>query len=144
MSTSHNKRKLAADLHSVAIHLLRRARQNDATFGLSAARLSALSVLVFGGPQRLTHLAEMEQVRPPTMTRMVQGMERDGLVRVTTEPEDRRVRKIRATGKGRGLLEQARDARIDRLVEVLEGAGPAEINLLESASTTLHTLLSKS
>ena len=92
MSTTRDTRELATALHSVAIHLLRRARQDDATFGLSAARLSALSVLVFGGPQRLTRLAEMEQVRPPTMTRMVQGMERDGLVRVTTEPKDRRDR----------------------------------------------------
>lgn len=117
---------LSTDLHSVALHLLRKARQDDATFGLSAARLSTLSVLVFGGAQRLTRLAELEQVRPPTMSRMVQAMRRDGLVDVRTAEGDARAREIRATAKGRRLLEKARDARIAHLAKMLRRADPAE------------------
>ena len=57
---------IADRLHSAAIHLLRRLRREDATTGLSAPRLSALSVIVFGGPLTLGELANAEQVRPPT------------------------------------------------------------------------------
>ena len=56
---------VADRLHSVAIHLLRRLRREDTASGLSTAQLSALSVLVFVGPQTLSALAATEQVRPP-------------------------------------------------------------------------------
>src|SRR5512134_1777173 len=68
-------------LHSAAIQLLRRLRREDNRWGLSAPRLSALSVLVFGGrPLTLGELANAEQVRPPTMTRLVSALESQGLV----------------------------------------------------------------
>ena len=63
-------------LHSAAIHLLRRVRKQDAATGEGPARLSALSVLVFGGPMTLGQLAAAEQVKPPTMSRIVTGLER--------------------------------------------------------------------
>src|SRR3954469_5829393 len=66
-------RAVADRLHSAAIHLLRRLRAADAASGLTAPRLSALSVVVFGGPQTITSLAAAEQVRLPTMTRLVAG-----------------------------------------------------------------------
>ena len=65
---------VADRLHSAAIHLLRRLRVEDEALGISAPRLSALSVLVFAGPRRVGELAEAEQVEPPT--RLVDGMER--------------------------------------------------------------------
>ena len=71
---------VADRLHSAAIHLLRRLRVEDEALGISAPRLSALSVLVFAGPRRVGELAEAEQVEPPTMTRLVDGMEREGYV----------------------------------------------------------------
>jgi DNA-binding MarR family transcriptional regulator len=62
----------AADrLHSAAIHLLRRVRQQDTASGVGPAQLSALSVLVFAGPKTLGDLAAAEQVKPPTMSRVV-------------------------------------------------------------------------
>jgi len=134
---------LSAGLHSVALHLLRRARQDDASFGLSAARLSALSVLVFGGPQRLTRLAELEQVRPPTMSRMVQAMQNDGLVAVRTAHGDARAREIRVTRKGRRLLERARDARIGHLATLLDGATPNETRKIAEALVVLKALLAE-
>jgi hypothetical protein len=69
--TRDDAEAIADRLHSAAIHLLRRLRREDATSGLSAPRLSALSVIVFGGPLTLGELANAEQVRPPTMTRLV-------------------------------------------------------------------------
>lgn len=108
-------RSTADRLHSAAIHLLRRLRTADTATGLTAPRLSALSVLVFGGPRTITDLARTEQVRLPTMTRLVADMERAGLVRRKPDPTDRRVRWIHPTALGRRLLGQGRARRVRQL-----------------------------
>ncbi|CAA9348463.1 MAG: hypothetical protein AVDCRST_MAG40-2756, partial [uncultured Gemmatimonadaceae bacterium] len=72
---------LADRLHSAAIHLLRWLRREDGAAGLSGPRLSALSVVVLAGPLTLGELAAAEQVRPPTMTRLVDALAAEGLVR---------------------------------------------------------------
>src|SRR5205807_7228830 len=91
---------LTADrLHSAAIHLLRRLRVRDRESGVGPAQLSALSVLVFGGPRSLGELADAEQVRPPTMSRIVSGLAAAGLVRREATEDGRRVRLV-ATVKG--------------------------------------------
>src|SRR5947207_5638448 len=83
----------ADKLHSAAIHLLRRLRVRDRESGVGPAQLSALSVLVFGGPRSLGELADAEQVRPPTMSRIVSGLERAGLVKREATEDGRRDRK---------------------------------------------------
>src|ERR687886_968937 len=102
MTSAESNRVLdAADrFHSAAIHALRHVRREDPASGLSAARLSALSVLVFGGPRTLGELAAAEHVRPATMTRIVQALEREGLVRRQADPDDGRVTRLHATAKG--------------------------------------------
>src|SRR5437868_11146979 len=107
-------RAVADRLHSAAIHLLRRLRAADAASGLTASRLSALSVVVFGGPQTITALAAAEQVRLPTMTRLVQGLERDGLVTRAPDPRDRRRVVVRATAPAPRRLPDAPPRRADQ------------------------------
>ena len=104
MSRSKPKKSPAQDaaavadrLHSVAIHLLRRVRKQDAATGEGPARLSALSVLVFGGPMTLGRLAATEQVTPPTMSRIVTGLERGRLIERVRDAKDARRVQIRAT-----------------------------------------------
>src|SRR3954462_3251460 len=80
--------RLADRLHSAAIHLLRRLRREDDASGLPAPQLSALSVIVFGGPITLGALAAAEQVRPPTITRVVATLEESGLVVRETDDAD--------------------------------------------------------
>src|ERR671934_2351081 len=95
----------AADrFHSAAIHALRHVRRVDPATGLSAARLSALSVLVFGGPRTLGELAAAEQVRPPTMTRIVRALEDEGYVRRESDPTDGRVARLHPTPAGERML----------------------------------------
>jgi len=106
---------LADHLHSAAIHLLRQLRKEDDASGLSAPRLSALSVVVFGGPVTLGELARAEQVKPPTMTRIVTGLEREGLVKRKGDPHDKRLTHIEATSKGQKVLAAGRARRIKRL-----------------------------
>lgn len=106
---------VADRLHSTAIHLLRRVRQQDVASGEGPARLSALSVLVFGGPRTLGELAAAEQVKPPTMSRIVSGLARSKLVETAADPLDARRVFIRASPKGVKLLHQGRRRRIEYL-----------------------------
>src|SRR5256884_3540282 len=108
----------ADKLHSAAIHLLRRLRVRDRESGIGPAQLSALSVLVFGGPRSLGELAEAEQVRPPTMSRIVSGLERAGLVR-RGKTEDRRRVRLEATAKGTRILQEGRRRRVESLAQAL-------------------------
>ena len=110
---------LADALHSAAIHLLRTLRREDDASGLSAPRLSALSVVVFGGPLTLGQLARAEQVKPPTMTRIVTGLERAGLVERVDDSSDRRLTRIRATAKGQRVLAAGRARRVELLTKAL-------------------------
>src|ERR1700724_1751680 len=97
---SNLKAGVVADrLHSAAIHLLRHVRNQDTVTGEGPARLSALSVLVFGGPKTLGELAAAEQVKPPTMSRIVAGLARSRLIKITADPGDARRMHIRPTSK---------------------------------------------
>src|SRR5215212_6306718 len=114
MQLSAVNRSVADRLHSAAIRLLRRLRRHDEAMGLTAARASALSVLVFGGrAMTLGALAQAEQVSAPTVTRLIVGMERDGLVRREADAGDGRVAWLHPTAKGTRLLHagRTRDAR---------------------------------
>lgn len=129
---------VATRLHSIAIRLLRRLRAEDTGLGLSAARLSALSVVVFGGPLSPGELAAAEQVAPPTMTRLLKALESLDLVERIPHPEDRRSVLVRATDDGRRLLEEGRARRVRRLVEVLDSLDEADWELLDRVLTRLE------
>jgi DNA-binding MarR family transcriptional regulator len=133
--------RLADRLHSTAIHLLRRLRVEDAAAGLTAPRLSALSVIVFRGPLTLSALAAAEQVRPPTITRLVQELEREGLVVRIPDPADRRITRVRASARGRRLLEGGRARRVQRLAADLAALPPVEQRLLARAGEILEAML---
>jgi DNA-binding MarR family transcriptional regulator len=110
--------EIADQLHSAAIHLLRRLRVRDRESGIGPAQLSALSVLVFGGPRSLGELADAEQVRPPTMSRIVAGLQRSRLVRRHVTEDARRVR-LEATPKGVSLMWEGRKRRVESLAKAL-------------------------
>jgi DNA-binding MarR family transcriptional regulator len=135
---------LVADrLHSAAIHLLRRVRKVDEESGLSAARLSALSVLVFGGPTTIGQLARVEQVSAPTMTRLVQALERDGLVVREAHEADGRAVRLRATDEGRSILEQGRERRVSELAALLDRLPADELRALGDAVAAIEALLGR-
>jgi DNA-binding MarR family transcriptional regulator len=133
---------IADRLHSAAIHLLRRVRKQDAATGEGPARLSALSVLVFGGgPMTLGQLAEAEQVRPPTMSRIVSGLEHSRLAERMTDARDARRVRIRATPSGERLLHEGRRRRIEYLARHLDGLSRKELATLEEAIQLLEGIL---
>ena len=131
----------AADrLHSVAIHLLRRVRREDDASGLPAPQLSALSVLVFAGPQTLGALAAAEQVRPPTITRLIKTLEAAGLVEREVDAGDRRVSRITATARGARLLQEGRRRRVASLNASLRQLSARERALVVRALPVLEKL----
>jgi len=132
---------VADRLHSAAIHLLRRVRKQDVATGEGPARLSALSVLVFGGAKTLGELAAAEQVKPPTMSRIVAGLARSRLIEATADPADARRMRIRATAKGIRLLQKGRDRRIAYLASNLETLNPQELAKLGEAVEILRQVL---
>src|SRR6187551_599349 len=124
---ARNSDELAERWHSLAIHLLRRLRREDVKAGLTGPRLSALSVVVFGGPITLGDLAAAEQVRAPTMTRIVQALEHQGFVRRERDATDRRLFRVEATPKGRALLLEGRNRRVDAFAHRLEALTRTEL-----------------
>jgi DNA-binding MarR family transcriptional regulator len=128
---------LADKLHSAAIKLLRTLRRVDDATGLTAPRLSVLSVLVFAGPRTLGQLAQAEQVKPPTMTRLVDALEKDGYVRRAPDKADGRVTIISATKAGESLMWKGRERRIDSLAKRLSTLSLAEMHELEAAAALI-------
>jgi DNA-binding MarR family transcriptional regulator len=139
-TTDERLSRLANRLNSGAIHLLRRIGRDDAADGLTGARASALSVLVYGGVQKLGSLAAREGVAAPTMTRIVEALVQDGLVRREVAPGDRRAVVLEATPRGRQVMERGRARRIQRLAEELSHLAPDEIATLERAVEVLERL----
>ena len=133
--------RIADRLHSAAIHLLRRLRVEDEALGISAPRLSVLSVLVFAGPRRIGELARIEQVEPPTMTRLVDGLVRDGLAIREAVPDDARAVLVRATAEGRRTLRLGRARRLERLAAALRDLPPDDLAALGGGVDVLERVL---
>ena len=143
MSKLNKVEELADRLHSTAIHLLRQVRVQDAATGLAPARLSALSVLVFGGAMSLNELARAEQVRPPTMSRIVDALESEGLVRRTVNEQDRRAVVLEATQKGTAILWQGRKRRVKFLARHLSSLSTEERKKIEDAIAAIQKAMAK-
>ncbi len=133
--------ELADRLHSSAIHLLRKLRREDESSGLNAPRLSALSVIVFGGPLSLGDLAAAEQVRPPTMTRIVHALEAQGLVTRQRDENDGRSIRLGATPAGKALLMEGRKRRVDALAKQIESLSAGDQKSLSKASRILAEVI---
>jgi DNA-binding MarR family transcriptional regulator len=133
--------KIAEQLHSSTIHLLRQLRRADKASGTTAPRLSALSVIVFNGPITLGKLADMEQVRPPTMTRIVNALEGERLILKTRGENDGRMVHLSATNQGRKLLLEARVRRVSLLANAIKKISEPEQANLVSALSTIQKLI---
>jgi len=143
MAKKANMEELADRLHSAAIHLLRLVRVQDTASGLGPARLSALSVVVFGGPVSLNDLARAEQVRPPTMSRIVDALEAAALVRRRINERDRRAVLIEATSRGAAMLKQGRKRRVRFLAAHLARLSAVELTQIDQAVQAIRKALAR-
>ncbi len=133
-------RAAARDLNSGAIHLLRAMGKVDAEAGLTPARLSALSVLVFGGPVPLGRLARIEGVTSPTMTRLVDALVEAGFAVRETHPDSDRMVLVSATDAGRDLMVTAAERRADVIVAALRALSSDERRVLRESAPILRKL----
>ena len=133
----------ADHLHSATVHLLRGLRIRDRESGIGPAQLSALSVLVFAGPKSLAELAQAEQVKPPTMSRIVGALVRTKLVRMVTNAKDRRAVVIIPTSKGVALMQKARLRRVESLARAVAALHESEIVLVRQAARIMEELSRK-
>lgn len=129
-----------ARLRLAIVRLARRQRQQSGT-GLTPSLQSALAVVDARGPLTLGELAAIEQVSPPTTTRIVAKLEEMGLVERTADPDDRRITRVDATDHGRSQLAESRERRDawlrDRLAELAE----SDVAALAAAVAPLEHLL---
>ena len=137
-----NHHVAAADrFHSAAIHALRHVQREDPTTGLSAARLSALSVLVFGGPRTLGELAAAEQVRPATMSKIAESLVDGGYARRGKDPDDRRVVRLTATAKGKHVMRRGQERRVRSLARLLGRLAPDDVARVHEAAELVEKAL---
>jgi DNA-binding MarR family transcriptional regulator len=139
--TVKNSQNIADQLHSAAIHLLRKLRKEDEGSGLNAPRLSALSVIVFAGPITLGDLAAAEQVRPPTMTRIVNALEEQGLVLKKQNTNDARSTLLSATSTGKKLLMEGRARRVRTLAKQIAALSREQRAALQEATEILKEVI---
>jgi DNA-binding MarR family transcriptional regulator len=145
MSTTNQPapENLAEQLHATAIRLLRSLRRVDESSGLTGPRLTALSVIVFSGSITLGKLAEAEQVRPPTMTRIVNALVKQQLVIKTQDPTDARVIQITATTKGKRVLVRGRAFRVQLLTHQIQRLEKSKQQNISAALTSIQELIDR-
>jgi DNA-binding MarR family transcriptional regulator len=116
---------LVARLRLVTMRLARRLRQQSEG-DVTASMLSALSSIARLGPLTLGELASVEQVQPPSMTKIVGKLEEQGLVVREPDASDRRVTRVRVSDDGESYVERSRTLKNAYLAERLERLTPEE------------------
>lgn len=132
--------EVADRLHSAAIHLLRRLRVRDQESGIGPAQMSALSVLVFGGPRSLKELAAAEQVKPPTMSRIVSALIEAGLVRGHVVGEDKRKLRLEPTPQGVKVMQEGRKRRVSSLARAVQARSAEEVRQLARGAELIEMI----
>lgn len=132
--------RAANALHSLSIHILRRARRADRETGLGPERLSLLSVLAFAGPRSVSALADIEGVSLPAISRIVGALEGLGLTIRERGRGDGRSVIVRATAKGRRLVERGRRRRVELIEQSLRSLAPQDLAALGKAAAILERI----
>jgi DNA-binding MarR family transcriptional regulator len=132
--------QVASRLDLAATRLMRENRRTDQQFDITGARLGALAAVAAAGSFSLSQLAEAERVRAPTMSRIVDGLVRDGLLSREVNASDRRGISLRATDKGLHLLREGRKARAKALADRMKRLGESEQRALARGVELLERL----
>jgi len=132
--------ELAPALRDAITRLNRRVRQARPVGDLTLTQLSALTSLQLAGALTPRELADIERVRPPTMTKIVGKLEERGLVTRSPHPTDRRQVILAATEQGRAVYAQFERVRDEWLAARLADLTPDERDALHRAAEILQHL----
>ncbi len=130
--------QLAHLLRDAILRFNRRVRQTRPVGDLTFSQLSALTSLQLAGALTPRELADVERVRPPTMTKIVGKLEERGLVARTPHPTDRRQVILAATEQGRAIYVQFERVRDEWLAARLAELAPDERDTLQRAAEILQ------
>jgi len=131
---------LAHDLRLAIMRLARRARQERADHGLPLGQLATLATLDRMGPLTPGALAQHEQVRPPSMSKVLANLHEAGLVDRVADPADGRSQVVSLTPKARRLLREDRRRRDEWMAALLLDLDPDDRALLAAALPVLEVL----
>lgn len=132
---------LSSALRVSVMRLARRLRnERESTAPLTLTQFAALGTLFRHGPLRIGELADIERVRPPSMTRTLACLADGGYVARTQDPSDGRQVMVDLTDKGRVLVEADRRARTAWLSQRLRELTPDERRILREAAPILDRL----
>ena len=110
--------------------------------GLTQARWHALLRLDLDGPMAQHQLAECLQVERPTLVRLLDGLERQGLVERRSVEDDRRIRCVHLTVKAKPLLKEishiSEQLRHELLADIDHDALTAALRVLQALDATLE------
>ena len=132
--------ELASRLRLAVMRLARRLRQQTGD-PITPSQISALATIEARGPITLGDLAGLEQVQPPTMTRIVAALEQDCFVVREVDANDRRIARVAVTPAGRRLLERSRGRKTAYLSHRLKSMSTAERDLVERALPLIERLV---
>jgi DNA-binding MarR family transcriptional regulator len=144
MRTSRRAGEVGLHYLTTAAQLRRAVDEHMAGGGVSLARTKVLRVLVRSGPVKQARLAEELGLAARSITQAVEAMERDGLVRRTPDPEDRRAKVVTATEEGARALEAGESSGNEILRRVFRRFGPDQLAALEEVLTVIDTTIAES
>jgi DNA-binding MarR family transcriptional regulator len=132
--------EIAALLQDQFSRLTRQLRNMELPQGMTPERLSALAVIDRRGPISVTALADMEMVRPATMSRMVSALVDEGLVKRSEDKNDGRGVLVSATPRGRRAYHRAQQLRLQHFAEALSELSPEQLSAMKSLASALARL----
>jgi len=109
----------------------------DYSLDLQTNQLSAMAVLLNDGDMLMGELASAEKVQPPSMTRIVNGLEQRGFVARRPDPRDGRQCLVTLTPAGREVLLANRRRRDEWLTVRIAELDPGERDMLRQAVAIL-------
>ncbi len=87
---------------------------------------------------KVSEISQQLKVTPPTVTQIINTLEKDGLVERTIDPNDRRAVKIKLTPKGLKAAQKAREAFTETFLGLIDYLGEEESEQLADLLSKVH------
>jgi len=121
MRTRSRQREYAFVINDVARMLRTYADHRARQLGMTRAQWAVLARLEFNEGLKQSELAEMLDLQPITLTRLVDRLCANGLIERRPDMGDRRVKRLHLTAQARPLMDRLADLGDDLMGTVLEG-----------------------
>jgi MarR family transcriptional regulator, transcriptional regulator for hemolysin len=135
--TVTTKREIAFNINDVARLLRTYADQKSASFGLNRAKWAVLARLDRFEGLKQNELADMLDLQPISLTRLLDGLSENGLIERRSDPNDRRAKRLFLTPAARPLLDRLSELGEDLMTTALAGLDQSKTSALLASLTTI-------